>query len=122
MQNLTARLLALGLLFAATGAQALTIDAKAMARFDLSYTKCEAQIPEMKGHRDAAYLSLWRTRADDKTRAQLAAVRKGAAYQAEQRRVKEATAKGAMPPASSPLDQQCQALWAETQKGLKAKS
>ena len=35
-------------------AQALTIDAKALARFDVSYTKCEARYPQMQGHRDEA--------------------------------------------------------------------
>ena len=119
MQTSTA--FALSLLFAAGAAQALTVDPKAMARFDISYANCEVQIPAMKGHRDEAYLSLWRARADDKTRAQLAAVRQGAPYQAERKRVQQAAAQGTLPPASSPIDQQCQALWGETQRALQAK-
>jgi len=122
MHASTRFLLAAALVFGpAAAALALTIDPKAMARFDFSYATCEAQIPAMKGHRDEAYLSLWRARADDKTRAQLAAVRQGAPYQAERKRVQEAAAKGAQPPASSPLAQQCQALWSETQRALQAK-
>jgi hypothetical protein len=76
----------------------------------------------MKGHRDDAYLSVWRTRADDKGRAQLAGVRKSAAYQAERKRVQQAAAAGTTPPASSPVDQQCQALWVETQRAMQAKA
>jgi hypothetical protein len=96
-------------------ASALTIDPKAMARFDNSYTKCEAKYPEMRGARDEAYLSMWRVTVDAKTRAELAALRKGEPYQAEMRRARQEDAKKAEP-SSSKLEGQCQALWGETQR------
>lgn len=92
----------------------MSIDPKAMARFDLSYTKCEARYPEMRGARDEAYLSMWRAKADAKARAELAAVRKGAPYQAESKRIQQEEKKSTQPNAA--LDGQCQALWAETQR------
>jgi hypothetical protein len=104
-------------LFACADAAAMAIDAKAMARFDLSYTKCEAKYPQMRGARDEAYLSMWRVKADDKARAELAAVRKSALYLAENRRIQQENSKKAAPPASADtLEQQCQALWSETQR------
>jgi hypothetical protein len=69
----------------------------------------------MRGARDEAYLSMWRVQADAKARAELDAVRKGAPYQAERRRIQQAAGREAQQPAS-PLEHQCQALWAETQK------
>ena len=104
----------LALLFVVAGVNAMAIDPKAMARFDNSYTKCEARFPEMRGARDEAYLSLWRVKADDKARAELATVRKGAPYQSEIRRIKQEDAKNAVP--ASKLEAQCQALWGETQR------
>lgn len=101
---------------AAATAQAIAIDRKALARFDLGYVDCEARIPQMRGQRDAAWLSLWRIRADAHTRAQLAQARKSADYAAERRRQLKARAAGQAPAASSPVDQQCQALWAQTQR------
>ena len=108
------------LLFATLPAFALSVDAKAMARFDIGYATCEEQMPQMRGHRDEAYLSLWHVKPDAQVRAQLDAVRKGAVYKAERARVLKI---GAAPAASaaSPIDQQCQALWAETQRALQAK-
>jgi hypothetical protein len=94
-------------------ARAMSIDAKAMARFDLSYAKCEAKYPQMRGARDEAYLSMWRVKLDDKSRAELATVRKSATYRAESRRAQAEAAKKTEQ-ASSPLEQQCQALWSET--------
>jgi hypothetical protein len=114
--------LSAALMLAAAAAQAMTVDAKALARFDASYVKCEAQFPDMRGHRDEAYLSLWKVRPDEGARAQLAAVRKGAAYQGERRRVAQGGAKGAAAAASSPLEQQCQALWGEAQRAMKSKA
>ena len=99
----------------AAEAAALTIDPKAMARFDNSYTKCEAKYPDMRGARDEAYLSMWRVKADAKTRAELAATRKGAPYQAELRRVQQEDAKKSGQPDNT-LEGQCQALWGETQR------
>jgi hypothetical protein len=102
------------LVFVVADVDALTIDPKAMARFDNSYTKCEARFPEMRGARDEAYLSMWRVKADNKARAELAAVRKAAPYQSETKRIQQEDAKRGAPP--STLEGQCQALWAETQR------
>lgn len=101
-------------------AQAMSIDAKALARFDQGYTVCEARYPEMKGHRDEAYLSLWKVKPDDKVRADLAAARKAPAYRNERARIQKAKAEGVAPAASSPIEQQCQALWAEARGSNKA--
>jgi hypothetical protein len=109
------------LALASASAQALTIDAKALARFDNSYLRCEALFPDMRGQRDEAYLSLWRVRADEKARAELSSARKSAAYQAERRRVQQAEAKGTAPAASSPIEQQCQALRGEARRNQKAR-
>ena len=113
--------LIIGLALAVPAAHALSVDAKALARFDISYVKCESKFPDMRGHRDEAYLSLWKVEAGKKARAQLAEVRRGATYQSERRRVLQGAAKSASSAASSPLEQQCQALWAEAQSTLKAK-
>jgi hypothetical protein len=110
------------LLLAAAPAYALTIDAKALARYDLSYVKCESQFPDMRGQRDEAYLAMWRTKPSDKARAELATARKSGVYRAERRRVLDATAKGAAPAASTPIEQQCQALRTEAQRVRNAKS
>ena len=107
-------LLAAAIAFVSTDAAAVALDPKAVARFDHSYAKCEAKNPEMKGARDEAYLSMWRVKADTGTRAQLATVRKGAAYQAESKRVQQEEAKDPVPDAR--LESQCHALWGETQK------
>jgi hypothetical protein len=102
------------LLFVAVGVHAMAIDPKAMARFDNSYTKCEAKFPEMRGGRDEAYLSMWRVKADDKARAELAGVRKGAPYQSEARRIQQEGAKNAAP--AGTLEAECRALWGEAQR------
>jgi hypothetical protein len=104
-------LLALG----ASQAWALSVDAKRLARFDVGYAGCEERYADMRGHRDEAYLSLWRVRADEKTLAQLAATRRSADYRKERQRALQA-AKAASAPASSSLDQQCRALSAERQR------
>lgn len=97
-------------------AQSMALDPQAMARFDVGYAKCEARLPAMRGHRDDAYLSLRRLQIDDSRRRQLAAARRSAAYKGELRRVKSAEAQGVALAASSPIEHQCQALWAETQR------
>ncbi|WP_428419928.1 hypothetical protein [Methylibium sp.] len=112
--------LVLATALAAPPAQAYTLDARAMARFDIGYARCEEQFPAMRGHRDDAYLSLRRVKADEQLHAQLTAARKAAVYKSEQRRVRQAAANGMAPAASSPIDQQCQALWAETQRVMRA--
>ena len=119
MKPLTALLMALSL--GAADAHGFSVDARKMARFDLSYVACEARIPEMHGHRDEAWLALWRVKVDPATRAQLAAVRQGAVYRDEQRRIQQAAAKGAAPAASATLDGECRALWGETQRMLQTK-
>jgi len=96
------------------------VDPKALARYDLSYAQCEQQYADMRGHRDEAYLNLYRVNPDPKALAQLDAVRQGAAYQAERKRATAAAAKSASAPASAPLPkklaQQCQGLWSESRK------
>ncbi|HEV7914724.1 MAG TPA: hypothetical protein VGP22_13245, partial [Albitalea sp.] len=88
----------------------------------VSYVKCESQLPAMRGHRDEAYLSMWRVRLDDKTRAQLATARKSAQYQAERRIALKPVNKSASAPAPAErLDLQCQALWSDTQRATQAK-
>jgi hypothetical protein len=110
----------LGLLaLATTSAQARSFDAKALARYDISYAKCESQYPEMSGHRDEAYLDLWRIKADPKNLAELDAVRQGKTYQSEKRRAM--SAKSAAAPASAAFAQQCQGLWNEHKRVPKPK-
>ncbi|WP_280152477.1 hypothetical protein [Piscinibacter sp. XHJ-5] len=101
------------LLLGSSVAHALTVDAKALARFDVSYAKCEAQYPQMRGRRDEAYLGLWRLKADANHRAQLNAARKRPEYRQERERALHPTAASAP---ASPLEHQCQALWTETQR------
>lgn len=101
-------------------AGALEIDARAVARFDVGYARCERMYQHMRGQRDAAYLGMWRTRADDATLARLAKVRRSAAYRQEHRRFLQSSTSSAAPPASSPIEHQCQALWAETQRMSRA--
>jgi hypothetical protein len=103
------------LLLVVVDSAAMSLDPKAMARFDISYAKCEAKFPEMRGARDEAYLSMWRVKPDAKTRAELAAVRKGAPYQGESKRIREEESKKGAPPQAT-LDGQCRALWGETQR------
>lgn len=117
------------LLVAGTSASAITIDAKALARFDVSYATCETKFPSMRGQADEAYLSLWRVKLDDKTRAQLTASRRSPAYKSERQRMLRHVAKSASSAASSAaaasaattLDRECQALAAETQRATKNK-
>ena len=101
------------------GAAPGRLDPKALARYDLSYAQCEQQYAEMRGHRDEAYLDLYRVNPDAKALAQLDAVRQGATYQAERKRA-SAAAKAAPAAASAPLPkklaQQCQGLWSESRK------
>jgi hypothetical protein len=104
----------LALMLVSAAVAAVSVDPKALARFDNSFTKCETRFPEMKGARDEAYLGMYRVKADAKARADLAAARKGAAYQAESRRAREEDAK--TPPAKDKLENQCRALWGETQR------
>ena len=103
-------------------AQSRPYDAKSLARYDASYVECEARYPEMAGHRDEAYLSLWRVTLDPKSAARLAETRSAAAYKSERQRATKTAAKASAPAASSPLDRQCRGLWGEYQRAPKAKS
>jgi hypothetical protein len=102
-------------------ARAMTIDPKALARYDLSYVSCEAKFPQMKGHRDEAYLNLWRVKPDAKALDQLAAIRSAATYRGERQRLLRASLKPVSAAASSSLELECQGLWADAQKTVKSK-
>ena len=51
---------------ASAGAQTHAYEPKSLARYDVSYGRCEKLYPDMKGRRDEAYLSLWRATLNDK--------------------------------------------------------
>lgn len=112
-----AALIVAGAALQAATALAASFDSRGVARFDVGYARCEAKFADMKGHRDEAYLAVYRMKADDKSLARLAALRRTAEYQKERK-----AALAARPPvaaasaASSPLEHQCQALWAETRR------
>ena len=97
-------------------------DPKALARYDVSYVRCEASFPEMKGHRDDAYMSLWRMKPGPKTTARLAEVRSSATYKSEQRLAKRDAAGASGPDAVKALEQQCRGLWGEMKKTPKPKA
>lgn len=111
-------MLALALL-APLAVPAASFDARGVARFDVGYARCEAQFEPMKGHRDDAYLAAYRVRADDAARARLAGLRRSPAYRKAHRAALADAAKPAAA-ASSPLEHQCQALWAATQRARAA--
>jgi hypothetical protein len=116
-------LVAVSLMAAAPAfAQSRPYDAKALARYDASYVECATRYPEMAGHRDEAYLSLWRIKPDTKSTARLAETRAAAAYKSERQRIVKSAAKPPAPGASSPLDRQCRGLWGEYQRAPKTKS
>ena len=96
-------------------------DPKALARYDLSYVRCEASFPEMKGHRDDAYMSLWRMKPGPKTTARLTEVRNSATYKSEQRLATRQAARASEATAAKTLERQCRALWGEMQKTASAK-
>jgi hypothetical protein len=121
MRHVTQSLFAaLGLSLVAGAVEARPYDAKALAHYDRSYVECEASNPEMKGHRDEAYLDLWHIPPDDKSRARLAKLRADPAYAAEKQRVAKAPA-AASAAASSVLQRQCRGLWAEHQRAATTK-
>jgi hypothetical protein len=108
------RLLPAAVVLAAASAvaQDRAYEPKALARYDVSYGSCETTFPEMKGHRDEAYLSLWRATPNDKTKARLADARGSASYKAERQHATQVAAKASAPDAKK-LEQQCKALWGE---------
>ena len=101
----------LGLLFTAA-IHAAPADVKTLAQFDLGFAKCEQRFPDMKGHRDEAYMALWKLQADDRVRGELATLRKGAKYQRERQSALKAMPKDS-PELETKVRQQCQATWAE---------
>lgn len=112
----------LALASATAAAEDRRYDPKALARYDLSYVHCEASFPEMKGHRDDAYMSLWRMKPGPKTTARLAAVRNSATYKSEQRLATREAARASEPAAAAKtLERQCRGLWGEMQKTASAK-
>jgi hypothetical protein len=117
-------LAAAALLSAATVASAedRRYDPKALARYDVSYVRCEASFPEMKGHRDEAYMSLWRMKPGPKTEARMAEVRGSTTYKSEQRLAKREAAGASGPDAVKALEQQCRGLWGEMKKTPKPKA
>lgn len=110
------RLVAALLLAAPPLAGAAGFDAPGLARFDAGYARCEARYAHMKGARDEAYLAAYRVKADAAGRARLAELRRGAAYRKELRAAQAQAARPAAPAASSPIEHQCQALWAQVQR------
>ena len=118
MRTLHALAIALSLSLIGAEANARAFDAKQLARYDASFVRCESQYPEMKGHGDEAYLSLWRMKADPKSRAELTKLRATPAYAAEKQRAVRAAAapKSASAGASSPLSRECIGLWGEYQR------
>ena len=97
-------------------------DPKALARYDVSYVRCETSFPEMKGHRDDAYMSLWRIKPGPKTTARLAETRNSSTYKSEQRVAARQAASASTPDAVKDLERQCRGLWGEMQKTAKPKS
>jgi hypothetical protein len=96
-------------------------DPKALARYDVSYVRCEASFPEMKGHRDDAYMGLWRMKPGPTTATRLAEVRSSSTYKSEQRLAKREAAGATGPDAVKALEQQCKGLWGEMKKTPKPK-
>jgi hypothetical protein len=100
--------------FASTAANALP-DVQTLARFDLGFARCEARFAHMKGHRDEAYLALWKIKPDAQQRAALDRQRQSAAY-----RKARGEAQKTQAPDSAQLEEklrnQCAATWSEMQR------
>jgi len=103
---------------ASTPAQSRAYEPKALARYDVSFVRCEKLHPEMKGHRDEAYLSLWRAKPNEKTKARLAEARSSAAYKAEREIALGAAGKASAPTAQT-FERECSALWGEWKRADK---
>lgn len=88
---------------------------KTLAQFDLGYAKCEARFEHMKGHADDAYLALWKIKADDKQRAELARQRSTPRYREERSKALKTMAKPS-PALDDKLNKQCSATWSELQR------
>ncbi len=98
---------------ASAGAQSRAYEPKALARYDVSYGSCEKLYPDMKGHRDEAYLSLWRATLNEKTKARLADARASATYKAERQIALAGGTKSSAPDSAKTLDHECRALRGE---------
>ena len=104
---------------ASTPAQSRAYEPKALARYDVSFVRCEKLHPEMKGHRDEAYLSLWRAKPNEKTKARLAEARSSAAYKAEREIALAGGTKSSAPDAEKTLANECSALRGEWKRAAK---
>ena len=102
----------------ANSVQAMALDAKTLAQFDLGFTKCEKRFADMQGHRDEAYLALWKIKPDSKTLAELADLRKSAKYKSEHQLALKSTS--AKPDDEKKLKQQCDATWGEALRNRQA--
>ncbi|HEY2561254.1 MAG TPA: hypothetical protein VGI48_16210 [Caldimonas sp.] len=100
-------------------AQSRAYEPKSLARYDVSYGRCETTFPEMKGHRDEAYLNLWRAKPNEKTTARLADARANAVYKTERQHALQAAAKAPSPDEKKKLEQECRALWGEMARASK---
>jgi hypothetical protein len=101
---------------ASVGAQSRAYEPKSLARYDVSYGRCEKMYPDMKGHRDEAYLSLWRATLNDKTKGRLAEARASAAYKAEREIALAGGVKSSAPDAATTLEHECRALRGELKR------
>jgi hypothetical protein len=100
----------------ATAAQALPSSVKVLAQFDLGYAKCETRYPHMRGHRDEAYLALWKVKPEPKRLAELASVRKGVKYKQERQLALKAMDNSNSPELEEKIKRQCQATWGEAMR------
>lgn len=105
----------LALLGLALGTAHAEPDVKKLAQFDLGFAKCEARFAHMKGHRDEAYLALWKVRFTPEQQARLAQLRKSAKYSQESSKAQKAMAKST-PALEEKIGSQCQATWSEVQR------
>jgi hypothetical protein len=103
---------------AVAAAQSRAYDPKMLARYDVSYGGCEKMYPDMKGHRDEAYLSLYHATANEKTKARFAEARASAEYKAERAVAVSAAGKASAPPRQT-IERECQALRSEWKRGHK---
>ncbi|HEX4236191.1 MAG TPA: hypothetical protein VH041_18030 [Caldimonas sp.] len=94
-------------------AQSRAYEPKSLARYDVSYGRCETTFPEMKGHRDEAYLNLWRASPNEKTNGRLADARANAVYKTERKHALQAAAKAPTEEEKKKVEQECRALWGE---------
>ena len=101
---------------ASAGAQSRAYEPKSLARYDVSYGRCEKMFPDMKGHRDEAYLSLWRAKPNEKTKARLAEARGSATYKAEREIALAGGVKSSAPNAAKTLENECSALRGELKR------